>query len=204
MSDVKPLLACEVAPPRPLDSSLVRVPSHDTTSPWTPRPVEALPAPRRVRVPSGPLEAGGLEPGGAEGPAGTAALRTRLGTAISKLEAATADMRTLAGTQIADAVVAVVGAWTQHADRAALLAPIVRSWLDAANMPARAHVHPVDADAVREMFAGAVITVVADPEQKPGDIAIRGEALELVQRWDDRLIELREQVVMWLDNEDQR
>jgi flagellar biosynthesis/type III secretory pathway protein FliH len=206
MKPFRPLTIEQITPPRPLRESLATMPSREATSPWTPRKAETPPdsgLSAMTLVSPEQLEAQARERGRAEGLAETAALRKRLSATLSQLEMACAEMHALASTQIADAVVAVIATWTGHASRAELFEPVIRGWLSttATGATPRVHVHPGDVDAAKAAIADAALTVVPDPSIKPGDMSIRGETLELVQRWDERLADLREQVAVWLDHE---
>lgn len=205
MKDVKPLMLRDLAPPRPLRDSLATVPSGEVTSPWTPRRTEAVPAPVEpvVHQPLEVIQAQARERGRAEGLAETAAARAALATLITRVEAANARIQALAGTQIAEAVVAVIAAWTGSAPRAELFAPVIRAWLGTGSAGARPRVcvHPGDVEAVRAALGETAAEVSVDPTMSPGDIALRTETLELVNRWDERLADLREQVAMWIEHE---
>lgn len=191
-NEVRPFLIFASQPTRTLGAALPAIATPEVTSPWLPRPavVEevAQEAPPPIDVEAIAQEA--RERGRAEGLAETEALRAQLTEVIDALVAARAALAAANAETIADVCGAVIEAWTDTADRAALFQPMLQSWL-AAGQPAAVRAHPSDLDALADLIGDAPLTVTADEALAPGAIAIRGEALEANHDWRARLPELR-------------
>lgn len=205
MSEVKPLHPVTTQPPRPLRDTLETVSSGEAVSPWLPRPTSdqaasGKPAPS---VSLEALESRAREQGRAAGLAETAELRRRLADAVARFEMVTAEMVSVSSAQIADAVVAAIGAWTEREDRARLFAPAVQAWAASGRAGrAAAHVHPGEVAALQAAVGEELeLDVVPDAAVKPGNLVIRSEALELATEWDKRLADLRERIVAVLEHE---
>jgi len=187
---LRPFLASVAQPTRALAAVLPAIAMPEAISPWSPRSTEAPAEP----TPALDLEAladAARARGRAEGLEDTAALRAQLAEVIDALTAARAQLIAPAADTIAEVCGAVIEAWTEAEGRAALLAPIVRSWLAASDQPATARVHPDDVAALAALIGGAPLAIVADPTLAPGALAIRGAALEVSHDWRARLPELR-------------
>ncbi len=195
---IKPFLA-EVttrATAKPLGSALPAVDSEPAISPWTPRggaPTEASTSAPAIDVAGIREEA--RRAGQAEGLRETEALRARLTQLIGARAAAHDAIAAPTAELIAEAAACVVGTWAEGADHKALFAPVVRGWLArSASEPATARVHPSDVAIVTELAGDSRLGVIGDASIAPGDIRIRGAALELTCAWSERLGELRRMI----------
>jgi flagellar biosynthesis/type III secretory pathway protein FliH len=189
VSDIRPFLSVVASSVKSLGAVLPAATQPDAITPWTPK-AQATPIDVEAE------RAAAREAARAEGDRETAALRGKLTALVGALETA---RRELAQPEIpeliADASLSVVRTWLGATPHEALFAPIVRAWLAKATEPATAHVHPDDVEALRAAIGEGAINVVGDPALAPGDIRIRGGALELAQRWDSRLAELRTAII---------
>lgn len=202
MSDVRPFLAtiATVDEPRPLGSALQRIATQPATSPWSPAGATAQGASPAPAIDTAAIEATARERGREQGLAETAELRARLALAVDALGKAQVAAREATAARIAEAVAAVIGAWTQAAAPVLLYAPIVRSWLDRCTTPATAHVHPSHVAAVEELVGEAPLAIAGDAALRPGDIRLAAGTLELAFSWDRELEVLRQLVAAALED----
>jgi flagellar biosynthesis/type III secretory pathway protein FliH len=197
MSDVLPLLAVIRAPVRGLAATLPQVVSEPATSPWSPK-TEPVAPPSPVDVDAIREEA--RREGRAEGLRETEALRARLSQVIAALEEAQQLVVPATCERIADAAACAVDAWFAGADRRELFTPIIAGWLaGAGSTDASVRVHPGDVAAMTAAIDGAPLTVIADPALAPGEVRIRGDALELTHAFETRLPELRTAILAALE-----
>jgi flagellar assembly protein FliH len=200
--DIRPLFplparAAAPAAARSLGTALPTLATPPVTSPWSPRPVAPPPpAPEPAAPAPSPTELAAIreearEQGYADGLAQTAALRDLLSDLLDELAIARAELAAPAAELIAEIAALVVETWSQHADRGALFAPVVRGWIEHAPAePARVRVHPGDAAALAAVIGDAALVIVPDPAIAPGALEIRGAALELSHDWATRSAEL--------------
>jgi len=192
MSKVEPFLSRVAAvQARPLGSALPAVEGEPAPSPWSPR-VDPVATPMMFDHEAARAEA--VARGREDGLRETAELRARLTKLSAALDLARSAIAALSADLISDAATAVVGAWTETADRSELFAPIVRGWLARATGEATAHVHPSEVEAMRAVVGDAPIRVVGDDGIARGNVQIRSAETELSHQWEPRLRELREAI----------
>lgn len=190
--DVRPFLVVAPQPTRPLGAVLPAIATPEVVSPWLPRPAAPPPpVPDAPVIDAEAIASEARDRGRAEGLAESQALRDQLAEVIDALVAARAHVIAPAADAIAEVCGAVIEAWLDATDRAALFAPIVKAWLAQSADPATVRVHPADVDAVAELIGEAPLAVVGDPGLAPGALAIRGAALEVSHDWQARLPELK-------------
>ena len=190
-----PLFATLPTGTRSFAASLPQAPMSDSTSPWSPRPEV-----RDDRSAVAVLEREqAIAAGRAEGLRETEALRARLAKLVVELEGQRTVQHASFAEAIADAATTVLDAWLGATDRTAQFIPIVRGWIDASGAKATAHVNPADVPAMIAAIGDAAITVEADPQVAPGDVRIRGEALDTTHTWRERLRELRDAIATALE-----
>ena len=202
-SDIRPFLLFAAQPTRALAAVLPTLVTPEATSPWSPRvaneaPVVAGPSAEELAQ----LVEQAREAGRAAGFAETAALRAGLADVIEQLTSARAAIAAPSAELIAEVCGCVIEAWLDSADRAELLAPIVRGWLAASDQPATARVHPDDVAALTALIGDAPLAIVADPTLAPGALAILGSALEASHDWRARLPLLRTAIAAALAPDD--
>ncbi|HUJ57874.1 MAG TPA: hypothetical protein VLX92_05265 [Kofleriaceae bacterium] len=189
MSDVRPFLAGVASPTRGLAQSLPAVATPAANSPWSPqRPA----APAAPAIDHEKLHAEARERGRAEGLRETEGLRQRLASLVAALEAAGTSAVAPTADAIAEAACCVIESWLGQTERAQLIAPAVRGWIERHPEPgAVASAHPDDVAALTQAIGDAPLAVVADPALARGELRIRGGALELRHSMSARLGELR-------------
>ncbi|MFN0251419.1 MAG: hypothetical protein ACKV2T_31375 [Kofleriaceae bacterium] len=184
---------------RPLAGALANAKlAAEPTAPWLPQPQTAGAQATPV-VDTAAIEAEARERGREEGLAETAQLREQLEKAIAAFTSARAALVTPTAMKIASAAAAVVGAWAETAAPAELYSPIVHAWISKHEAPATAHVAPAHVDALKEIIAGAPITIVADASLCNGDIRFSSPTMELVHSWDQRMSDLRDAIAAALE-----
>jgi hypothetical protein len=193
--DVQPFFPTAASPTRALGTALRALATPAVTSPWSPRPVAApVPAepPPDELAELTAIRDEARAQGRAEGLAEVAALRERLTEVLDRL-AVPADLAAAPAAElVAEVATCVIETWLGHAERSALFAPIVRSWLARSpSQPATARVHPADAAALAAAIGDAPLAVAPDPALAPGALEIRSATLELLHDWRIRLDELR-------------
>lgn len=188
-----PLFATLPSSTRPFAASLPQGPASQGTSPWSPKN-----EPRDDRAIAEARDQA-LAAGRAEGLRETEVLRARLVMLAGELERQRAAQHASFAEAIADAATTVIDAWLGASDRTAQFTPIVRGWIDAGGAKATARVNPADVAAMTAAIGDAAITVEADPQVAPGDVRIRGEALDTTHAWRERLRELRDAIATALE-----
>lgn len=198
MSAVRPFLSTITgasSAPRSFGSAIATIPTTPSTSPWSPQSqASATPV-----VDTAAIEAEARERGRQEGLAETEELRAQLAKTIAAFTTARASLVTPSAMKIAAAAAAVVGAWTETASPSELYAPIVHAWIAKHDAPATAHVAPAHVEAIKEIIAGAPITVIADASMRAGDIRFSSPTMELAHSWDQRLPDLRDAIANALE-----
>jgi flagellar biosynthesis/type III secretory pathway protein FliH len=196
MSDVVPLFATLTTGLRPFADVLPMQPTAPGSSPWSPK--LELVAPNDDKLREAALDKArcdAVEQGRADGLRETEELRAKLRAVIRELEQNRAARIETFAEAIADAAVTAIEAWVGTSDRRAQFQPLVQGWLAAAgDKAAAARVNPADVAAMQAAIGGAAIRVDADPSVAPGDVKIRGEALDTTHLWRDRLRELRDTI----------
>jgi flagellar biosynthesis/type III secretory pathway protein FliH len=197
MSDVVPLFATLATGTRPFGDVLPMHPTAPGSSPWSPK--LELVAPNDDKLREAALDKArceAVEQGRADGLRETEELRTKLSAVIRELEQNRAARLETFAEAIADAAVTAIEAWVGASDRRAQFQPIVQGWLVAAGdkAAATARVNPADVAAMQAAIGDAAIRVDSDPSIAPGDVKIRGEALDTTHVWRDRLRELRDTI----------
>jgi flagellar biosynthesis/type III secretory pathway protein FliH len=146
------------------------------------------------------LRAKALEEGRAQGLAETAALRETLKKLVNELATSRTAHNAKTAEAIADCAIAAIEGWIETAPKQELLAPVVAAWIArAGTAPAIARAHPSGVVALQAAIGDAPITIEADPAMAPGDIKIRGEALDTSHAWPQRLRELRDVIATALE-----
>lgn len=134
-----------------------------------------------------------IEEGRKQGLAETAKLREQLAKLAAELVATRATNLSRQAETIAACAVAAIDGFVAAAPKQDLFAPIITGWLErAGGMQATAKVHPSCVAALQQAIGEAPIGVEADASLQPGDIAIRGESLDLKHSFTERLRDLRD------------
>lgn len=141
-----------------------------------------------------------IEEGRAEGLRETAGLRETLQKLAAQLIAARDAKLAGAAEAVAECAVAAIEGWVATAPKQELFAPVVKAWMDRGGATAGAKVHPSGVAALQAAIGDAPITVEADATMAPGDLKIRGEALDMSHAWAERLRELRDAIATALEN----
>ncbi|HSS00247.1 MAG TPA: hypothetical protein VLM79_24485 [Kofleriaceae bacterium] len=196
--DVRPFFptATVASPTRALGAVLPALVTQPVTSPWLPRAAEPVaaaagPSPDEAAAIEALREAARAE-GRAEGLAETVAMREELTALIAGLRAPAGEIVAPAAELVSEVAAVVIETWLGHADKSALFAPIVQSWLARSpSQAATARVNPADAAALAAAVGDAPLTVAPDAAMAPGALEITSPTLELNHDWRTRLDELR-------------
>jgi flagellar biosynthesis/type III secretory pathway protein FliH len=204
--DVRPFFLTAPSPTRALGAVLPALVTPPVTSPWSPRaadPVAAAAGPSPDEAAAiATLREDARAEGRAEGLAETAAMREELTALIAGLRAPAGEIVAPAAELVAEVAAVVIETWLGHADKSALFAPIVQSWLARSpSQPATARVNPADAAVLAAAIGDAPITVAPDPAMAPGALEIMSPTLELAHDWRTRLDELRTAIAAALTND---
>jgi len=140
-----------------------------------------------------------VEEGRAEGLRETAALRETLQKLAAQLIAARDAKLASAAEAVAECAVAAIEGWVVTAPKQELFAPVVKAWMERGGATATAKVHPSGVAALTAAIGEAPIAIEADPAMAPGDLKIRGEALDMSHAWAERLRELRDAIATALE-----
>ena len=140
-----------------------------------------------------------VEEGRAEGLRETAALRETLQKLAAQLIAARDAKLASAAEAVAECAVAAIEGWVATAPKQELFAPVVKAWMERGGATATAKVHPSGVAALTAAIGEAPIAIEADPAMAPGDLKIRGEALDMSHAWAERLRELRDAIATALE-----
>src|SRR5450755_3410822 len=139
--------------------------------------------------------------GRAQGLAETAALRETLQKLVAELAASRAVDTAKAAETIAECAIAAIEGFVTTAPKQELFEPVIEAWIvRAGTAPATAKVHPSSVVALRAALGDAPISVETDATMAPGDIKIRGEALDTTHAWAERLRDLRDVIATALES----
>ena len=144
--------------------------------------------------------ANAIEEGRAEGLRETAGLRETLQKLAAQWIAARDAKLANAAEAVADCAVAAIEGWVATAPKQELFAPVVKAWMERGGAVAGAKVHPSGVAALQAAIGDAPITIEADATMAPGDLKIRGEALDMSHAWAERLRELRDAIATALES----
>ncbi|HEY0250449.1 MAG TPA: hypothetical protein VGC41_02940, partial [Kofleriaceae bacterium] len=134
-----------------------------------------------------------IEEGRAAGLEETAKLRAQLASLAAELVAARQSNVTKQAETIAACAIAAITGFVETAPKQELFTPVVEAWIArAGGDKAVAKCHPSDVVALQTAIGDAPILVEADAAMKPGDLAIRGAALDLRHSFAERLRDLRD------------
>ena len=188
---------------RPFASAIAAQPTVPVAAPWL------LQAQNPVAVDDGSAardaaalaeaRANAVEEGRAEGLRETAALRETLQKLAAQLIAAREAKLASAAEAVAECAVAAIEGWVATAPKQELFAPIVKAWMERGGATATAKVHPSGVAALTAAVGDAPIASEADAAMAPGDLKIRGEALDMSHAWAERLRELRDAIATALE-----
>jgi hypothetical protein len=197
MKAVQPFLAVVPTTSRPFVSSLPTIETEVAQTPWSPKPVDAKPPSTNASADDlAERRATARAEGRAEGLRETEALRARLTELVVALSKARDAMVEPTSELVADLAVCVVESWLDAVPRRDVFARVVRAWLahsDATDTVV--HVHPSDVAAVTAAVAETTVSAVADTSVAPGELRLRGGALELYHSPRARIGELRTALV---------
>ncbi len=202
MSEIRPFLSTLVSatPVRSFTSVLPVSVVPVGTSPWSPQPSTLVPvAAPQPQIDVAAIKADAIVEGRAEGMRQTEQLRATLQQMIDGLAAAHAEASAMRANLIADAAATVVDAWLGGTGSVDRFLPVVRAWQARGSVASTAHVHPSEADALRTAIGESTLSVVADAAMPAGSLQLRGPAHELTHRWESRLAELREAIVLAIE-----
>lgn len=203
MTDVVPLFAALSTGTRTFAEALPAAANPAKPSPWSPKAdtSAADEATARAAIETAKREA--AEHGRAEGLRETESLRAKLKQLVAELEKSREIRAERYADAIAEAAVTAIEAWVSSYDRVALFQPIVRGWITAGGdaTAAIARVNPADTAAMKTAIGDAPIRVEGDPKMKPGDVELRGEALDTTHIWHDRLRELRDAIATAIETD---
>jgi len=197
----QPLFAVLAANSRPYATALATQPSPHIAAPWlqaqAPAPDDGTAARNAATLAEAHAKA--IEQGRAEGLRETAALRATLQQLAAQLIAGRDAKLASAAEAIADCAIAAIEGWVATTPKQELFAPVVKAWLERGGTAATAKVHPSGVAALQAAIGDAPITIVADAAMAPGDIKLRGEALDVSHAWPERLHELRDAIATALE-----
>jgi flagellar biosynthesis/type III secretory pathway protein FliH len=202
--DPQPLFAALSAGTRPFSAAIQTQPTPMLVSSWlpmgTPGNTDDGAATQRAQELAA-ARATAIAEGRAQGLAETAALRETLQKLVAELATARAVETTKVAETIADCAIAAIEGFVATAPKQQLFAPVVAAWITRAGAaPAIAKVNPNGVAALVAAIGDAPITVEADAALAPGDIKIRGEALDTTHAWTERLRELRDVIATALES----
>ena len=201
MSDQpQPLFAVLAANARPFAAALPAQTSAPVTAPWLTQ-TTTLDDAAAVRNAAALAEARAkaVEEGRAEGLSETVALRETLQKLAAQLIATRDAKLATAAEAIAECAIAAIEGWMTTAPKQELFAPVIKAWLERGGAAATAKVHPSGVAALQTAIGDAPITIVADAAIAPGDLKLRGEALDVSHAWPERLRELRDAIATALE-----
>ncbi|MEO6777324.1 MAG: hypothetical protein ABI467_30630 [Kofleriaceae bacterium] len=203
MSDEpQPLFAVLAAYARPYAAALAVQATPPVTAPWLVQTQPTAPddqAAAREAAALAEARAQAIEAGRAEGLRETAGLRETLGKLAAQLIAARDAKLATAAEAIAGCAIAAIEGWVATAPKQELFTPVVKAWLERGGTAAVAKVHPGGVAALQAAIGEVPITIEADAAMAPGDLAIRGEALDISHAWAERLRELRDTIATALE-----
>lgn len=203
--DLQPLFAVLAAGTRSLASAIQTQPTPALVSSWLPMgtPPTQLDdgsAIKRAQELADARAAAVVE-GRAQGLAETTALRETLQKLVAELSTTRAIATTKTAEAIAECAIAAIEGFVATAPKQELFAQVIEAWIVRAGTAlATAKVHPNDVDALRAAIGDAPITIESDATMAPGDIKIRGEALDTSHAWAERLRELRDVIATALES----
>jgi flagellar biosynthesis/type III secretory pathway protein FliH len=197
----QPLFAVLAASTRPFASALPAQTTPPVVAPWLIQTQPALDdgAAARSAAALAEVHAKAIEEGRAEGLRETAGLRETLQKLAAQLIAARDAKLSSAAEAIADCATAAIEGWVATAPKQELFAPIVKAWMERGGAAATAKVHPSGVAALQAAIGEAPIAIVADAAMAPGDLKLRGEALDMSHAWAERLRELRDAIATALE-----
>ena len=188
---------------RPFAAAIATTPTPPVAAPWLLQAQNAAAiddgAAARNAAALAEARAKAIEEGRAEGLRETAGLRETLQKLAAQLIAARDEKVASAAEAIAGCAVAAIEGWVATAPKQELFAPVVKAWLDRCGATARAKVHPSGVAALQAAIGDAPIAIEADATMAPGDLKIRGEALDMSHAWAERLRELRDAIATALE-----
>lgn len=204
LDDPQPLFAMLSAGARSLSSAIQTQPTPALVSSWLPMgtqpgQIDDDTATERTQE-LADARAAAVAEGRAQGLAETAALRETLLQLVAELSTTRAATTTKAAETIAECAIAAIEGFVAAAPKQELFAPVIEAWIvRAGTAPAVAKVHPNGVDALRTAIGDAPITIEADATMAPGDIKLRGDALDTTHAWAERLRELRDVIATALE-----
>ncbi|MEP6860929.1 MAG: hypothetical protein ABJE66_09930 [Deltaproteobacteria bacterium] len=187
---------------RPFAAAIATQPTPPVASPWLIQSHDALVddgAAARDAAALAEARAQAIEEGRAEGLRETAGLRETLHKLAAQLISARDAKLASAAEAVADCTVAAIEGWVATAPKQELFAPVVKAWMDRGGAAAGARVHPSGVAALQAAIGDAPITIEADATMAPGDLKIRGEALDMSHAWTERLRDLRDTIATALE-----
>jgi len=188
---------------RPFASAIAVQATPPVAAPWLLQPQNPVAvdedAAARTAAALAEARATAVEEGRAEGLRETAALRETLQKLAAQLIAARDAKLASAAEAVAECAVAAIEGWVATAPKQELFAPIVKAWMERGGATATAKVHPSGVAALTAAIGEAPIAIEADPAMAPGDLKIRGEALDMSHAWAERLRELRDAIATALE-----
>jgi flagellar biosynthesis/type III secretory pathway protein FliH len=200
--DLQPLFAVLTAGSRPFSTAIQTQPTPMLVSSWLPThsaPDDGTATKREQELAD--ARATAIVEGRAQGLAETAALRETLQKLVTELAATRAVDTTKAAETIAECAIAAIEGFVAAAPKQELFAPVVAAWIvRAGTAPATAKVHPNSVVALKAAIGDAPIAIEADAAMAPGDIKIRGEALDTTHAWAERLRDLRDVIATALES----
>ncbi len=210
--ELQPLFAVLSAGSRPFAAALEVQVTPPMASPWLPQGTQpgikvestvdqaAEKAARDAELAA--MKAAAIEAGRAEGLKETTILRDTLKAMVLELAAARDARIDHQAETIAACAIAAIEGFVITAPKQELFEPIVKGWLARAGAaPAVAKVHPNGVAALQAVLGDAPIEVQADPAMQPGDLKIRGEALDTTHAWAERLRDLRDVIATAIEQE---
>jgi len=188
---------------RPFASAIAVQATPPVAAPWLLQPQNPVAvdedAAARTAAALAEARATAVEEGRAEGLRETAALRETLQKLAAQLIAARDAKLASAAEAVAECAVAAIEGWVATAPKQELFAPVVKAWMERGGAMATAKVHPSGVAALTAAIGEAPIAIEADPAMAPGDLKIRGEALDMSHAWAERLRELRDAIATALE-----
>ncbi|MEO8842703.1 MAG: hypothetical protein ABI591_13480 [Kofleriaceae bacterium] len=201
IDDPQPLFAVLTAGTRPLSTAIQTQPAPALVSSWLPMGTQPGHDDGKRERELADARAAAVAEGRARGFAETAALRETLHQLVTELATSRSATTTKTAEAIADCAIAAIEGFVATAPKQELFAPLIAAWIVRAGAaPAIAKVHPNGVGALRAALGDAPITIEADAAMTPGDLKIRGEALDTTHAWAERLRELRDVIATALES----
>ena len=204
--DPQPLFAVLMAGTRPLAAAMQTQPTPVLVSSWLPMGTHSGAndddgSAEKRKQELADARAAAIAEGRAQGLAETASLRATLKQLATELATSRGATLTKTAETIADCAIAAIEGFVATAPKQELFTPVIEAWIvRAGTAAATAKVHPNGVAALQAAIGDAPIVVEEDATMAPGDLEIRGEALDTTHVWAERLRDLRDVIATALES----